>query len=72
MNITRADIEIRDTLAIFGDQSAVASWARESLTFCYNADILDDYAFYIEPNRNVNRGEIAEMLYRMLSLAGLM
>jgi len=71
MNIIRADVEIRDTLAIFGDQSAVAPWARESLTFCFNTGILDDYAFYIEPNRAVSRGEIAEMLYRMLGLAGL-
>jgi len=71
MNITRADVEIRDTLAIFGDQSSVAPWAREALAFCFNVGILDDYEFYIEPNRAVSRGEIAEMLYRLLGLAEL-
>ena len=71
MDTVRDDAEIRDTLAIFGDYRTVASWAMESMAFCFDSGIADDTGFDIEPTRAIQRGEIAEMLYRMLTAANL-
>jgi hypothetical protein len=71
MDTARNDAEIRDTLAMFGDYRTVASWAMESMAFCYDSGIADDAGFDIEPVRAIQRCEIAEMLYRMLSAAKL-
>ena len=68
----RTEIEIRDTLAQFGDYRTAASWAQESLAFCYSEGILDDLEFEIKPGEPVERAEIAEMLYRMLEKANLL
>ena len=71
METSRTEAETRDTLAIFGDYRSVAAWAQPAMAFCYSEGILDDYEFYIEPGKAVQRGEVAEMLYRMLDLANL-
>ena len=71
MDTARDDAEIRDTLAMFGDYRTVASWAMESMTFCFDSSIADDAGFDIEPGRTIQRCEIVEMLYRMLSAANL-
>jgi hypothetical protein len=68
----RTDMDIRDTLAQFGDYRTVASWARSSLAFCYGTGILDDSAFNIEPLQAIKRCEVAEMLYRMLKKVNLL
>jgi hypothetical protein len=72
MDITRTDVEIRDTLAPFGDYREAADWAAGTLAFCYSAGILDGSAMNIEPTRAITRGEVAEMLYRLLDKANLL
>jgi hypothetical protein len=72
MNTERGDAEIRNTLAKFGDYRTVASWAQPSLAFCADTGILDDYEFDIKPTEHIKRGEIAEMLCRMLGKANLL
>ena len=72
MSAERSDAEIINTLAIFGDSRAVATWARAALAFVYSEGILDDSEFYILPTEAITRAEIAEMLYRLLSLADLL
>jgi hypothetical protein len=62
----------RDTLAQFDDYTAAADWARPSLAFCYRENILPQDALDIAPKEAVTRGEIAEMLYRMLGAAKLL
>ncbi|MDR1574305.1 MAG: S-layer homology domain-containing protein, partial [Clostridiales Family XIII bacterium] len=62
----------RDTLAQFGDYTAAADWARPSLAFCYRKNILSQDALDIAPHEAVKRGEIAEMLCRMLDAAKLL
>jgi hypothetical protein len=62
----------RDALAQFGDYTTAADWARPSLAFCYRAGILPSEALDIAPKETVNRGEIAEMLYRLLGAANLL
>ena len=71
MDISRTEIEIRDTLAKFGDYRAAAGWAQSALAFCYSEELLDDTEFYINPGEFIKRSEIAEMLYRMLYKANL-
>ena len=61
----------KDVLAQFGDYRSVASWAKESLAFCYYTNILDQSALKIEPTKAILRCEIAQMLYNMLLTAGL-
>jgi hypothetical protein len=53
---------------MFGDYRSAADWAWGSLAFCYREGILDDYEFYIRPTEAITRGEVAEMLYRLLVL----
>ena len=61
----------KDVLAQFGDYRSVASWAKESLAFCYYTSILDQSALKIEPTKAILRCEIAQMLYNMLIAAEL-
>ena len=61
----------KDVLAQFGDYRSVASWAKESLAFCYYTNILDQSALKIEPTKAILRCEIAQMLYNMLVVAEL-
>lgn len=68
----RTDTEIRNTLSMFGDYMTVAEWAREAMAFCYDSNILDGAEFDIGPDVGIQRGEVAEMLYRLLGLANLL
>jgi len=72
MDATLTDIETLNILAMFGDYRRAASWAWDALAFCYREGILDDYEFYIRPRDAVTRGEVAEMLYRLLSRSALL
>ena len=72
MDTTLNDTVIRDILAQFGDYRVAASWAQNSLAFCYLEGILDDSALHIQPAAQIKRGEIAEMLYRLLGKANLL
>ena len=63
---------IRDTLAQFTDYVQTAEWARQSLAFCYQAQILDDAALEIRPTQAITRGEVAQMLYQLLEKAELL
>ena len=71
MDVSRTEVEIRDTLAQFGDYRTVASWANGALAFCYDTGILDDAEFDIQPLTAIKRCEVAEMIYRMLAKANL-
>jgi hypothetical protein len=71
MDVARGEVEIRDTLAQFIDYRAVPDWAQAPLAFCYSEGIIDDSALEIEPLAEARRGEIAEMLYRLLDRAAL-
>lgn len=64
--------EIRNVLSQFGDYVTVASWAQESMAFCYREGILDESVFDIEPKEPVLRCEIAQMLYNLLKQANLL
>ena len=64
--------ETLDTLCEFGDYRTVADWAKAPLAYCYAGGLLDSSDWDVEPARNILRGEVAEMLYRMLALAQLL
>jgi len=72
MNTNLSDVETLNILAMFGDYRRAANWAWSSLAFCYREGILDDTEFYIQPLAAITRGEIAEMVYRMLERANLL
>ena len=72
MDTALIDVEIRDTLAQFGDYKSVADWAVGPVAFCYSEGILDDSMIDISPGQPIKRCEIAEMLYRMLEGARLL
>ncbi|MBS7527671.1 S-layer homology domain-containing protein [Fusibacter paucivorans] len=61
----------RDILAGFTDYPTVSEWAREAVAYCYDAGILEDSAMTIDPNAPALRGEIAQMVYRLLKLSNL-
>ena len=72
MDIEYDATRIRDTLAVFGDYTQSAQWARKFLAFCYGSGILDDTALNIEPLHQVTRAEVAQMLFNLLSEANLL
>ncbi len=63
--------EQNDVLCDYMDYRSIASWAKETMAFCYKSELLDTSALSAEPKRDILRGEVAEMLYRMLRLANL-
>ncbi len=63
---------VRDELSQFGDYTKVASWAKESMAFCYQSGILDDSALNIGPGEVILRCEIAQMVYNLLDMANLL
>ena len=66
-----SDGECDDILCDYMDYRTIASWAKGSMAFCYASGILDASDLNAEPKREILRGEVAEMLYRMLTLAKL-
>ena len=62
----------RDALAQFGDYRDVSDWAFGPLAFCYDSGILSQDVFDILPLEKVKRCEIADMLYNMMRLTGLL
>ena len=72
IDTTLNETAIRNILAQFGDYRIVADWAQAALAFCYNEGILDESGFYIQPLVEITRGEIAEMLYRLLDKSNLL
>ena len=72
MDTAMTEIETLNILAAFGDYRTAANWAWSYLAFCYREGILDDSEFYIEPLAAITRGEIAEMVYRLLGRANLL
>lgn len=71
MNIEIEPGTVRDMLAQFTDYIKTAEWARESLAFCYNENILEQSEIEIKPDSNITRAEIAQMLFNMLGSANL-
>jgi len=72
MDTALTDTETLNILAMFGDYRSAARWAWNYLAFCFREGILDDAEFYIEPLAAITRGEIAEMVYRLLVRAELL
>lgn len=71
MNTESTEREISDMLAQFADYVVCADWARPSLAFCYKENILNQSDMDIKPTAQILRGEMAEMLYRVLAGAKL-
>lgn len=72
MDTEMSEYAIQNTLTLFGDYPSVSGWARESVAFCYDTNILDQSDWNIEPTRNITRSEVAEMLYHLLEQAELL
>ena len=72
MDTSMTTSSIRDMLAQFNDYMQVADWAKESMAFCYSSGILDQSALDIQPTTAMTRGEVAQMLFNMLSDANLL
>lgn len=66
------DNVIRNTLAEFLDYTSVSHWAKMSVAFCFDKNILDRNVLEIKPLENVKRYEFADMLYKMLKGAELL
>lgn len=71
MDTTMTDAQARDVIAQFDDYVSSASWARTSLAFCYEKNILDQNDMLIRPTDPIKRGEIADMIDRLLGKAEL-
>jgi len=65
---------VRRYLAEFGDYTSVSTWAREAMAFCFKSGILDADEFDLDilPKQAILRGEVALMVYRLLSASKLL
>ncbi len=74
LNTTLDADGIRLYIAQFTDYTKVSKWARESVAFCFKAEILlsDEFEENIEPMQDITRGEVALMVYRLLLKAALL
>ena len=71
LDAAMSEAEQNDTLCDYMDYRSIASWAKEAMAFCYANELLDTSDMNAEPTREILRGEVAEMLYRMLALGNL-
>ena len=65
------DVEVLNILAMFGDYRRASRWAWGPLAFSFREGILCDEAFYIRPLERITRGEVGDMVYGLLTRAGL-
>jgi hypothetical protein len=65
------DADIQAGLSRFKDYQDCADWSREALTLCFRQNILMVDSDSIEPQKEITRAEMADMLYRMLEKAEL-
>ncbi|MBC8589504.1 S-layer homology domain-containing protein [Paratissierella segnis] len=72
METAVTDGEVRDILAQFTDYITSSNWARPSLAFCYQKNILSQDDIDIRPKDAIKRYEVAKMLYSMLEAANLL
>jgi len=63
---------VQNILAQFADYRQVAPWAAEAVAYCFAAGLSDSTALEINPEAAIKRGDMAEMLYRMLGKADLL
>lgn len=59
-----------DILSARPDGDSVAKWAREDVAFCLENGLWPVLTDALEPACPILRGELAEMLYRLLVQAG--
>jgi len=71
MDMAMDAMTLRDILSQFTDYVTVDEWAKLSMAFCYQEGILPQEELKILPKTPIKRGEIAEMLFRMLAGAEL-
>lgn len=61
----------RDILAGFSDYTSASGWAFKSLACCCNLGILSNGELEIRPKEAVTRAEIANMLFNLMEISGL-
>lgn len=64
--------EARNILAEFLDYPTISDWAFLEMAFCFEEGILSKDVLNINPQEKITRGEIAQMLYKMLDLSKLL
>jgi hypothetical protein len=72
MDTERDSGAVLDSLAQFDDYRTVADWAAAEVAFCYDANLLDPSELTVEPERDILRCELAQMLFQMLNSAKLL
>ena len=69
-------IEIEDggekKIVLIERKNPPAGWAIPGLAFCCDKGITDTGALTIRPQQAVRRGEVAQMIFRLLSAANLL
>lgn len=61
----------RDVLAAYSDYVTIATWAQTQMAFCYSNNIYNQEDLKTNPTVKITRGEIAQMLYNMLTAAAV-
>ena len=69
MKMNTAVSDVDEAIALFSDGTAVESWAKEAMAYCATSGIAS-WNGSLQPNKEILRCEIAQMIYNMMKLAG--
>jgi hypothetical protein len=70
-NVTRGDDAARNILSVFEDYTTISAWAKAETAYCVDVGIIADDGMTLTPKGLVTRGEMAQMLYRLLAITEL-
>lgn len=71
MDTAMKEEDVRAVLHPYSDAEKIAGWAQEQIAFCIDNGILER-TDRLAPGEAIQRGEIAQMLYRTLVMAELL
>lgn len=69
MKMNTAVSDVDEAMDLFSDGTAVESWAKEAMAYCATSGIAS-WNGSLQPNKEILRCEIAQMIYNMMKLAG--
>lgn len=66
------DMEISAALSQYADGKETAGWAKNDMAFCLTTGLWKPEGSHLSPKQPIRRGEVAQILYNLLSTAGLL
>ncbi len=66
LDVERSQAQARNSLSLFEDYGQASAWAWSGLSYCLDTGILKEDSMRLEPKAALSRGEMAQMVYRLM------